>query len=148
MGFMLLSWDHLILEHLIRGDLPKEEKTDADLELKLTKLRESEGARTPSIYIHYFVNAEGDSPTPRTFKNTFSKAKLYLRGLGSDDDDESADVADEIDKVVKQGKRKNWETAENGYRRYIEGVTQAQKCLDLIKAAEKRCKDLPLDTPL
>jgi len=143
---MLLGMDGLVLEHFVKGDLPKAEKSDAALQKRLRKLRNlGRKEKCPSIYAQYLVDKNGESPCPKVLLEVLEKAELYVRGLG-EQDSQSGTFSVEVDSVIG----KPWPLTESvaGKRKYIKDEGQAEKCIAWIENVRHRISSLPADQPL
>ena len=143
---MLLGMDGLVLEHFVKGDLPKAEKNDAALQKSLRKLRNlGPKEKCRSIYAQYLVDKKGESPCPKVLLEVLDKAELYVRGLG-EQDSQSGAFSVEVDSMIG----KPWSLSESvaGKRKYIRDEGQAEKCFAWIENVRHRISSLPADQPL
>ncbi|KAF7924969.1 uncharacterized protein EAE98_007057 [Botrytis deweyae] len=135
--FMIAGINSKILEHVVRGDLPKALQAPENLVLrhKMKKLMggDKKEAR-PYIYIHYLVNFEGDSPTANELKLVISSVKIYIRGYGAENDEQSQRLAIEVDNAIES----RGSILRPGQRRYVEKESWKQNILKWIKALEIR----------
>lgn len=74
---MLLGMDSLVLEHFVKGDLPKAEKSNVTLQKRLRKLKNlGPKEKCPLIYAQYLVDKNGESPCPKVLLEVLDKAEL------------------------------------------------------------------------
>jgi len=143
---MLVGWDPLILEHLVRGGLPAAALADAKLEKKLRKLKNIPAINEccPCIYMQYLVDTDGKSPTPEILGKILDDVEMYAKA--EDDADDLAFVGD-IDSALFST---NWglKSARAGKKRYLESPEQTKTCLNWAKAARERMEGLPKNEPL
>jgi hypothetical protein len=144
---MMVGWDPLILKHLVHGNIPAQRRKIPELQKKLNQLRNlPAGIRTPSIYMQYLVDRDGNSPPPKVLLEILDHVEVYTNGL------EGSDVKSNILAMLVDtaSPTKTWSktTVQRGERRYIEGPNQAKTCLAWVEASRQRLDSLPEDVPL
>ncbi|TGO45396.1 hypothetical protein BCON_0397g00060 [Botryotinia convoluta] len=131
--FMIAGINSKILEHVVRGDLPKALQAPESLVLR-HKMKNLMGGdkreARPYIYIHYLVNFEGDSPTTNELKHIISSVKIYIRGYGKENDQQSQNLANEVDDAIET----RGSIFRPGQRRYVEKESWKENILKWIKA--------------
>jgi hypothetical protein len=141
---MLISYEPLILKHIVRGNLARAAMTDKELGRKLQQLYDAGNAK-PCIYEHYLVNNDGIAPTPNMLYDAMDTIELYLKGRGKSDRASSA-VAAKIDNAIKP--RTRGYDSDGGERRYCKNITQEGNVNLWIEATRDRLYDLDPDEPL
>ncbi|KAM0143244.1 hypothetical protein ACHAP3_001377 [Botrytis cinerea] len=101
--FMIAGINLKILEHVVRGNSPQSLQAPENLVLrrKMKKLMGDDKKEVrPYVYIHYLVNSEGDPPTTNELKHVISSVKIYIRGYGKENDQQSQKLAEEVDNAI------------------------------------------------
>ncbi|KAM0146459.1 hypothetical protein ACHAPG_011129 [Botrytis cinerea] len=117
--FMIAGINLKILEHVVRGDSPQSLQAPENLVLrrKMKKLMGDDKKEVrPYVYIHYLVNSEGDPPTTNELKHVISSVKIYIRGYGKENDQQSQKLAKEVDNAIESRAA----ILRPGQRRYVE----------------------------
>lgn len=143
---ILLGMDALVLEHFVKGDLPKAEKRNAALQKTLRKLKNlGPKEKCLSIYAQYLVDKNGESPCTKVLLEVLGKAELYLQGR-DEKDLQSGTFSVRVDSIIG----KPWSLTESvaGKRKYIKDEARAEKCLAWIENVKHRLSSLPADQPL
>jgi hypothetical protein len=157
--FMLAAMDGDVLKHLIAGDIPEAVHTDAKFRESMKTLRNISRDKTPSIYIHYLVKRNGQSPTPTQISRLLDKMELYLDTKSQ----ESCEFAGEVDTQMSRPdhiQREKWRNAaRKGQRRYLNGenpsataqrIAVTRRFIQLLRRRLRNSVDLnkPLPRPL
>jgi len=145
---MMIGWDPLILKHLVHGDIPSQYQKGGELSKKLRALKNlPKNIETPSIYMQYLVDLDGNAPPQKDLLKILDYAEDYVQGLNDPSNKTSHALALVVDQALPS-KVWNREKAMRGERRYIEGRTQARKCNFWIAAARQRLEGLSPDESL
>jgi hypothetical protein len=142
---MMIGWDPLILKHLVHGDIPSQYQKGGELSKKLRALKNlPKNIETPSIYMQYLVDLDGNAPPQKDLLKILDYAEDYVQGLNDPNNKTSHALALIVDQALPS-KVWNREKAMRGERRYIEGRTQARKCNAWIAAARQCLEGLSPD---
>jgi hypothetical protein len=102
---MLLGMDRLVLEHSVKGDLPRQAHVEKTLENKLRILRRSGDSSTrPTIYAQYLVDDEGLSPNPDDLRRALDIMERYTKSEGGHDlaaDKEAATIDTQLGRLSR-----------------------------------------------
>jgi hypothetical protein len=133
---MLAGMNGLVLEHLIKGDIPKAALNNPELKKTLDGFFiRGIGSITPSIYLQCLVNANGDSPSADFLLWILKDIELYMRGWRDPDDKESDERAKRIDLQVYR----------KGTRKYIESQAHYDTLKAWITVVKARCHNVPAE---
>jgi hypothetical protein len=132
---MMIGWDPLILKHLVHMSYPRSSKPLKSL---------SKNIETPSIYLQYLGDVNGNAPPQKDLLRILDYAEDYVQGLNDPSNKTSHARALVVDQALPS-KVWNSEKELRGERRYIEGQTRARKCIAWIAAARQRLEGLSPD---